>query len=401
MSLADYIRSKGVRKVAVITSLYPPFPDDVQLLWGGVEIDMEDTVKSLKNSGIEVSVISFDYIKPVENDDPDVKRIGIYMPHLLEKSSKSMFSFAYKEFFRPSIFVKMWNCLRKNKPELVVIGGTFQFSLAIYFACILLRIPYVVRYDWFCPTNPKDELCSLRDRFKCAWCIEKITGIKIPLIGKIAAGLYFVPLFLLKRIFWNRAEKVLVVSGFYREVAKSFGVRPEKIAVIPPKSELKLDSKVIEELKRRYKSQGEFVLLYVGRLEPEKGVEVLLDAFKEVEEEKVKLLIAGTGRLVHLVNDAMKKDKRITYLGLVPHEQIGNYYAIADSAIVPSIVPEGHPVVVEEAMSLNKTIIGSNMGGLGEILKTYERGILVEERRGEAFAEKIRKIMKEMELKQG
>jgi len=288
--------------------------------------------------------------------------------------------------------------LRKEKPDLVLIGKTYQFSLATYLACILLGIAYVVRYDWLCPTYPKDEPCSFSDRFRCADCVEKTSGMRIPMIAKIAASFYFVPLFQLKRILWNRSQKVLVTSDFYKTFVESFGVKSDKIEIIPPKSELKADIGVVKELERRYKSDGKLILLYVGRLEPEKGVELLLDASENLKEEKIKLLIAGTGRLVQLVKDAIKKNGRIVYLGLVPHGDLGSYYAIADLVVIPSVVPESGALVVEEAISMEKPVIGFKQGATKQVLGSYGKGILVDEINAIALSTAIKGFLKGREI---
>jgi len=393
---AQYIREHfNPRKVTVITSLYPPFPEDVQQLWGGIEVDMECLVNSFREIGIKTSIVAFDYIKPIEKNEA-VYRVGQYYPYLLRESYKASINFAYKEFFRPIIFFKLLRILLKEKPDLVVVGKTYQFSLALYLACSLLKIPYVVRYDWLCPTNPKPEICSFRDRLRCANCVEKITGLKIPLVAKIASSVYFMILFSLKKIFWNKSKGFFVVSDFYKRVAVSFGVKSSIIDVIPPETEIKIDPNVVEDLKNTYKPNGEKVILYVGRLEPEKGVNILLDAFKNIKRSDVKLLMAGTGRLKDIVEVASRKDDRIVYLGLVPHDQLGNYYAIADLVVVPSIVPEGYGLVVKEAMSLNKPIIGFEMGALIEILKDYDRGYLVKEVSAEALSKTIDRVLKNL-----
>jgi UDP-N-acetylglucosamine:(glucosyl)LPS alpha-1,2-N-acetylglucosaminyltransferase len=74
--------------------------------------------------------------------------------------------------------------------------------------------------------------------------------------------------------------------------------------------------------------------------------------------------MSRAGRLDHLVEEAVKNDRRIIYIGMAPHEQVRKYYAIADLVVIPSIVPEGLPVVAEEAISLNKPILGFNIGAL-------------------------------------
>ncbi len=395
-SLSDYILSLHPKKVALITSMYPPYPEGVQQLWGGVEIDLEDLVNSLINEGIIVRIVSFDYVTSTNEENGRVKRVGIYIPYVLIKGRQKFLDFAYKEFFRPIIFEKVITYLKLEKPDYVVIGKTYQLSLAIYFACRLLNIPYIIRYDWSCPSNPKDELCTFHDKLYCTSCIERTTGVKIPKIVKIFSTFYFLPLFLWKRFFWNRSLKVIPVNQFYKTVAESFGVSPNKIQVIPPTSKLTLNEEKIYELKKLYKKNNKILILYAGRLEPEKGINILLDAFDSplLKKENIRLLIAGAGRLSEFVRERENKDERISFVGLIPHEEIGNYYAVADVIAIPSIVPEGHPLVAEESLSLGKTIIGFKMGGLKE-LSTINTNVIVVDFGIENLAVGIKKIVNE------
>jgi len=382
------------KKVVLITSLFPPFPDDVPKLWGGIEVDLETFVNELEKAGVSVSVIAFHYMKPISKDSPEVHRIAIYRPYLLKKD---FIRYAYAELFRPVLLLKLLKMLRKENPDLIIIGKTYQFSLSVYIASKLLRIPYIVRYDWLCPTNPKPEICTFKDRFKCSECMVNITGVKVPRIAKIFAAVYFPILFLLKKSFWNSAKAFCVVSNFYRDLAESFGVKPNIIHIIPPETVIEYDPEKVEELEKLYRPTNEKIILYVGRLETEKGVRLLIDAFRNVKERDVKLMIIGTGRLENDVKKACEDDERIIYLGYVPHGEIGNYYALADIVVLPSIVPEGYGLVIVEAMSFNKPIIAFNLrGGQNEILSKYEKGILINELGSQALSKTIEQYLKNL-----
>jgi glycosyltransferase involved in cell wall biosynthesis len=184
----------------------------------------------------------------------------------------------------------------------------------------------------------------------------------------------------------------MVVSRFYEQIALSFGINPLKIQIAPPKSQLRLDYKEILKLKSLYKKENEFIILFVGRLEFEKGILLLLKAFellKVTKTKNLKLLIVGTGNLASAVNTASKKDSRIVDIGLVPHSKVGNYFAIADLVVVPSIVSEAYGLVAIEALSLDKPVIGFNIGGLKEILINSKRGFLVDSMSAESMAQGI------------
>jgi glycosyltransferase involved in cell wall biosynthesis len=390
-SLSDYIRSLHPGKVALITSMYPPYPAQVQQRWGGVEIDLEDLVTSLTKEGIPVHIVSFDYILPIKDKNDPIQRVGRYTPYVLMANRRSLFEFVYKEFFRPLIFLRLIRLLKAEKPDIVVIGKTYQFSFALYIACLVLDLPYIVRYDWTCPAYPKEEPCTIGNAFDCPDCIETIMGIKIPNLFKRSAPFYFVPLFFLKRYFWNKSTKVSVVSEHYKPRIESFGVHPDKIEINPPKSTLLFDENEIQRLTLLYKKENECILLFVGRIELEKGILLLLDALAQpiLQKDHFKILIVGTGSQAPVVAMASQRDERIVYVGAIPHSKVGNYYAIADLVVIPSIVPESYGLVATEAMSLNKPVIGFNFGGLKEILSNYKDGILVKEISDESFAREI------------
>jgi glycosyltransferase involved in cell wall biosynthesis len=140
-----------------------------------------------------------------------------------------------------------------------------------------------------------------------------------------------------------------------------------------------------------YKKENAIIILFVGRIELEKGILLLLEAFELpiLKNEDIKLLIVGTGNLESSVHAAAQRDSRIEYIGLVPHAQVGNYFSIADLVVVPSIVPEAYGLVASEAVSLNKPVIGFEIGGLKEIFNKCENGILVKGVTAEGLAQKI------------
>jgi len=87
-------------------------------------------------------------------------------------------------------------------------------------------------------------------------------------------------------------------------------------------------------------------------LTTEKGFDLLLESFKMIAKERsdVILLVAGTGEL-------KRELEGVEYLGWVEKSKLGSVYKIADIVVVPTIVPEAHPAVVEDALKSRKPII--------------------------------------------
>lgn len=122
------------------------------------------------------------------------------------------------------------------------------------------------------------------------------------------------------------------------------------------------------------------VILTARRLVIKNGIDYLIRAFQLVlRETQCQLVIIGEGveraaleELTHELNI----QENVHFLGLIPHEQLPPYLALADIAVVPSLV-EASSLFMLEAMAMEKPVIATNTGGLAEVLNPLI-GILVE-----------------------
>jgi glycosyltransferase involved in cell wall biosynthesis len=108
--------------------------------------------------------------------------------------------------------------------------------------------------------------------------------------------------------------------------------------------------------------------LFLGRLSPEKGVQQLLRAWKNIHSPSAHLVIAGTGpdelRLRALARD-LKLDS-VEFRGFVDRSQHGDLWAKSKFLVVPSIWHEPFPLVVLEAMAQGRPLVVSNFGSLSQ-----------------------------------
>ena len=111
---------------------------------------------------------------------------------------------------------------------------------------------------------------------------------------------------------------------------------------------------------------------YVGVLERHKGLGTLVDAFaKSSKNQDFELFIIGEGRLKVALRDRVERmgfSKRIIIPGFLTPSEVGNVLSRTAALILPSEWPENSPLVVLEALSLGIPVIGSNIGGIPEIL---------------------------------
>jgi len=132
------------------------------------------------------------------------------------------------------------------------------------------------------------------------------------------------------------------------------------------------------------KHKEENLLLYVGRITEFKGLHVLIDALRHLKES-VRLVIIGPPgwntnyhrNLLNLIETETKKGRHeIKCLGAMEQHEIAEWYQKASLLILPSFA-EGFPVTIIEALSCETPVIATPVGGVPEIIKNHETGILV------------------------
>ncbi len=131
------------------------------------------------------------------------------------------------------------------------------------------------------------------------------------------------------------------------------------------------------EISKIKKYVAPFKLIFVGRVEEEKGVGIILDWFKRIDNSIVQsLTIIGTGKDYILYKDlASKIDKKIIFLGNRSREEIHEYYKQSHFLLLPSMASEGFPKVVSEALAFGCIPITSSVSSLAQFLSESGAGI--------------------------
>jgi glycosyltransferase involved in cell wall biosynthesis len=161
----------------------------------------------------------------------------------------------------------------------------------------------------------------------------------------------------------------------------------------------------VNELRRRFGfTEGERVVLSVGRLSKEKAHAELIEAFKEVDagnpELQCKLLIVGDGperASLEAAARASGQRDRITFAGQVSNVQ--PFYAAGNVFVLPSH-SEGSPNVLLEAMAAEVPIVATAVGGVPEIVANEESALLVPPNNPQALAAAIERVLQDSGLAQ-
>jgi phosphatidylinositol alpha-mannosyltransferase len=124
-----------------------------------------------------------------------------------------------------------------------------------------------------------------------------------------------------------------------------------------------------------------FNILFVGRLEPRKGIRHLIKAYKTFRKiaPKSKLIIAGSGLSSYYKAFVPSKiEDNVFFVGPVPFDMIPRFYASADICVFPSTKSESFGIVLIEAMAAGKPVIASRIDGYCAVVEDGKNGILVE-----------------------
>jgi glycosyltransferase involved in cell wall biosynthesis len=119
--------------------------------------------------------------------------------------------------------------------------------------------------------------------------------------------------------------------------------------------------------------------LYVGRLHSNKGISFLMSVVDSlaVYRGRFHLTVVGAGPLERALRQACAGSSSVTFVGRVAPDQVKHYMRRADILCVPSTWQENHPGVIRQALRAGVPVIASSVGGMPEMIKQGETGILL------------------------
>lgn len=189
----------------------------------------------------------------------------------------------------------------------------------------------------------------------------------------------------LERAVYRRAATAVVLSGAFGEIlARDYGVDPARIHVIPPGVDLERFCPADRQVLRAGLGvePGAFLVVCVRRLEYRMGIDVLLRAWRLVQEEApgARLIIAGTGseraRLDSLV-ESLAYPAGVQLLGAVDDDRLVELYQAADCSVVPSRSLEGFGLVTLESLACGTPAVVTDVGGLADGVSGLDPSLVV------------------------
>jgi len=150
---------------------------------------------------------------------------------------------------------------------------------------------------------------------------------------------------------------------------------------------------------------GKANILFVGRLEKRKGLNYLLEAFKQVKQEipDSRLIIVGPGtRLRRKYEKQVMRSglKDVVFTGFVSYDELPRYYKTADVFCAPATGRESFGIVLLEAMAVGKPIVASNIEGYASVVTHGVDGLLVPPEDKEMLAQTLISLLTDQSLRQ-
>ena len=330
---------------------------DIGRATGGAELQMLSLRQGLRDLGHDVRLFS-SLATPVENSKllADYSCFGTNT--LLQVLSQTI---------NPSAYFKLRQILEEFKPDVVHVR-MFMWQMSPAILPLLKDIPCIYQtavYKAICPAGTK----VLPDGSDC----HSDPG-KVCLSNGCLTPQSWAVLMVQHKLwsYWRDAFDVVVaLSQGMKTKLEGAGIKPVEVVYngVPVKEE----QSVLKETP---------TVVYAGRLVPEKGVDILLQAFARALQEvpKAQLIIAGDGSQKNSLQ-SLSQDlgiaEAVTWLGYLPQAEMEQHFAGAWVQVVPSQWAEPFGNVTTEAMMRGTAVIASAVGAQPEIVASDETGFLI------------------------
>ena len=209
-----------------------------------------------------------------------------------------------------------------------------------------------------------------------------------------------------EKVLVDNAWRVIVCSNYMRyEVERVLDTPWDKVDVVYNgiRPEKKEHSPEFDHLafRRRFATDEQKIVYYVGRMTHEKGISVLLQAAPKILEEmdsQVKFVIIGGGNADHLKAEAWNLGiwDQCYFTGFISDEDLDKFQTLADCAVFPSLY-EPFGIVVLESFAARVPVVVSDTGGLPEVVENKKTGVVTHSNNPDSLAYGILEVLKNPE----
>lgn len=328
----------------------------------GSSIRSRDILMSQKEIGLDpIAVTSpFQSSKEIEETINGIRyiRTAIRSSDSISDQQKPFLKRVTKVFSVIPFYFKLSKIIKKEKPQILHAHAMFFCGLPAIYLGRKYKLPvvYEVRSLWMLKKTKKRK--KLLDPY-----VEKL-------------------LFQLELYVMKKADAVVAINNNLKAELLSKGISHEKVIVINNA----VNTTLIEQLRNKYIEDNIerpiTTFGYIGTLTPHEGVDFLIEVFKEfvLNHKNAKLKIYGNGIEAARIVELSKEGNNIQFYGAIEPDEIPRAFNSIDVIVNPryrnKLTDSVTPLKPLEAMAYNKLFIGSDVGGIKELVKNQENGFL-------------------------
>ncbi|HNV96761.1 MAG TPA: glycosyltransferase [bacterium] len=336
-------------KICIINHLF--YPDRR----GGAESVVELITNQLQKLNHEIFVITcggeFKTTTEEKLDNIKIYRIGFEKYFSFQDINNQSFIkrllWRINQFHNKYSFNAVYSILEKEKPDLVLSHGILGLGYNILRAINILDLKHIHTIhdiQLIEPSGvllPNAKIDSIKNKIYTIFTKNLFRGVK-----KIVSPSEILLKLHLKRGFFPIADTKIIYNPL---------IMTEKI---------------------KTNKSNELRCLYLGMLEEQKGINMLIRVFKKLDQNKFTLKIAGRGSLSEKIKNISQIISNVSFEGEFDWDIEKKLFEDTDLLIVPSLCFENSPMVIYEAMKSGIPVIASRIGGIPEIIINEENGYL-------------------------
>lgn len=295
--------------------------------------------------------------------------------------------------------------VKKLNPDIAHIGHVNHLSTGLIDELNKLKIPivYTLHDFWLmCPRGQfltrsignknNFQLCQKQDDKKCATDCYKVyfSGREENENKDIEDWSTWVHQRMIETIaIINKVDLFIAPSNYLRDrFMNDFGVPENKIIYL----DYGFPTEYLTQTEKS-KEKTNYTFGYIGTHIPSKGVNILIEAFKQIEEPAtLKIFGRANGQSTNALKSLAENSKnKIEFSGeYINHNLANDVFSKVDCIVVPSIWGENSPLVIHEAQSCKIPVITASFGGMKEYVQHNVNGLLFEHRNTSSLAEQMK-----------
>lgn len=286
-------------------------------------------------------------------------------------------------------FFEVRNMIKRHGIDVVHCHNTFPLiSPSVYYAARSLQIPVVQtihNFRFLCPNG-----LFFCDGAICEQCRE--SGSFVPAVKKGCyrrSGLQTAVVAAMLRIHrilgtYRKINYIFLTDFNKQKFDKLIDVHGNNVFVKPnfiPDNGLCVQSKPEKP-----------IFVYAGRLDKNKGIDFLLEAWKKMPQE-YELHILGDGTYKQKCETAAAECKNISFFGFKAREDVMVKLANAAVLVFPSVCYEGYSMAIAESLSVAKPVLAADLGNHGDVIRQSQGGLTYESGKVEAFCRAAKELI--------